>query len=180
MKKLTAVIALALLSACSSYEIGHDYDVEADFDQYRTYRWMPLAPDSTAQGAAAARTQNTLLDKRIRGAVDESLAAKGFTPDEDDPDVLVVYHTGLKDRVDVTDWGYTYSGSYWGWAGRDVDVYNYTEGTLIVDLVDAGSKQLVWRGSATGVVRADRSPEERDRVMKDVVAKMFAKYPPRR
>ncbi|HEU4365011.1 MAG TPA: DUF4136 domain-containing protein, partial [Candidatus Krumholzibacteria bacterium] len=117
---------------------------------------------------------------RIRAAVDAALTARGLAANETAPDVLVVYHSGLKDKVDITDWGYSYSGTYWGWAGRDIDAQNYTEGTLIVDLVDASSRQLVWRGSATGVVDPARTPEERERAVREIVAKMFDKYPPRR
>jgi len=119
------------------------------------------------------------LDKRIRGAVDAAMTSKGFTVNTETPDVLVVYHTGMQNKVDVTDWGYSYAGSYWGWAGRDIDVYNYTEGTLIVDLVNTQSKQLAWRGSATGVVDPGRSPEEVQERINDVVTKIFDKYPPK-
>ena len=174
----TSLLAL-LFAACSSYDIHHDYDVEADFSRYRTWGWMPAAPEA-AQDVDAARASNSLVDRRIRAAVDAALTAKGLTADETAPDVLVVYHTGLKDKVDITDWGYSYSGTYWGWAGRDIDAQNYTEGTLIVDLVDASSRQLVWRGSATGVVDPARTPEERERAVREIVAKMFDKYPPRR
>ena len=176
MRILPAFLLLAV--ACASYEIHYDYDVEANFAGYRTYGWAPL-PATAEQGADAARARNTLLDRRVRSAVDAVLALEGFTP-ADPPDVLVVYHTGLKDRVDITDWGYTYSGTYWGWAGRDIDAQTYTEGTLIVDLVDAATGQLVWRGSATGAIDPERTPEERDRAMQKVVAKIFEKYPPRR
>ena len=116
--------------------------------------------------------RNSLLDKRIRGAVDAAMTSKGFTVNTETPDVLVVYHTGMQNKVDVTDWGYSYAGSYWGWAGRDIDVYNYTEGTLIVDLVNTQSKQLAWRGSATGVVDPGRSPEEVQERINDVVTKI--------
>ncbi len=177
---LAAVAACVLFLGCSQYEIKSDYDVDANFPAFRTYAWM--MPEATTEGATSANTamqQNTLLDKRIRGAVDGAMASKGFTVNTETPDVLVVYHTGMQNKVDVTDWGYSYAGSYWGWAGRDIDVYNYTEGTLIVDLVNAQSKQLAWRGSATGVVDPGRSPEEVQERINDVVTKIFDNYPPK-
>lgn len=169
-----------MLTACSSMEITHDWDVEADFSRYHTYRWMPVAAAPAGQDADAARASNTLLDRRIRSAVDAAMASKGYGVAPGSPDVLVAYHTGLKDRVDVTDWGYVYSGEYWGWTGRDIDVQNVTEGTLIVDLVDASTHELLWRGMASGEVNPDRSPQERDRAMHELVARMFEKYPPKR
>jgi hypothetical protein len=62
--------------------------------------------------------------------------------------------------------------------GNDIDVYNYTEGTLIIDLVNATSNQLAWRGSATGVVDPGRSPEQVQERINDVVGQIFANYPP--
>jgi hypothetical protein len=175
---LAAVAAAAFLVGCSSYDIKYDYDVDSNFSAFKTYRWIPRPSSSGATSARTAVQSNTLLDKRIRSAVDAQMAAKGFTQSEDNPDVLVVYHTGMQDKVDVTDWGYTYAGSYWGGVGRSVDVYSYTEGTLIVDLVQASSHELVWRGSATGVVEPGRTPEQIEARLNDVVGRIFANYPP--
>jgi len=173
-------LSVAMTTACSSVAVYHDYDVEADFSRYRTYQWLPSAPDSTLRGTDAALTGNTLLDRRIRNAVDAAMGAHGFTVAPGDPDLLVAYHTGLKDRMEITDWGYTYSGEYAGWVGRDVDVQNFTEGTLIIDLLAPGTRQLVWRGTATGEIHPRSKPEERDRAMKELVARMFKDYPPHR
>jgi hypothetical protein len=178
-RTLVAVATCALLAACSQYDIKYDYDVESNFQNFRTYAWIPQQISEGSTSASTAMQRNTLLDKRIRSAVDVNMAAKGFTVDENNPDLLVVYHTGMQNKVDVTDWGYTYSGSYWGWAGRDIDVYNYTEGTLLIDLVQAHDKELVWRGSATGVVDPNRSPEEVQERINDVVAQIFSNYPPK-
>ena len=171
--------ACVVLAGCSEYDIKYDYDVDSNFTAYHTYAWIPVTINEGSVNANTALQKNTLLDKRIRGAVDGQMLAKGFKLDEQNPDVLVVYHTGMQNQVDVTDWGYSYAGSYWGWAGRDIDVYNYTEGTLIVDLVNAKSKQLAWRGSATGVVEPGKSPEEVQERINDVVAQIFANYPPK-
>ncbi|HXV13899.1 MAG TPA: DUF4136 domain-containing protein [Candidatus Krumholzibacteria bacterium] len=177
---LAATAACLLVAGCSSYDIKYDYDVDSNFAAYRTYAWIPQKISETGTSASVAMQRNTLLDKRIRSAVDANLAAKGMTVSEEAPDLLVVYHTGMQNKVDVTDWGYSYAGSYWGWAGRDIDVYNYTEGTLIVDLVSSQTKQLAWRGSATGVVDPGRSPEEVQERINDVVSQIFANYPPKK
>jgi hypothetical protein len=167
-----------LLAGCSAYDYKYDFDTEANFAAYKTYAWIPITINQGATTARAALRSNTLLDKRIRTNVEAQLAAKGFTKVEENPDVLVVYHTGVQNKVDVTDWGYTYSGSYWGWAGRDIDVYSYTEGTLIIDMVEAADKQLVWRGAATGVVEPGSPPEKLEQRIQEVIAGIFANYPP--
>ena len=153
------LVGMGWLTGCSSsVSVNHDYDTEADFTQYKTYTWAPVATSPT--GDAAAGTANSLLNRRIRNAIEHQLADKGMQPDSDNPDLLVVYHVGVKDKVQVTDWGYSYSSHYWGMGTRDIDVYQYQEGTLIIDLVDTRSKTLVWRGSGTKVVESNRGSGE--------------------
>ncbi len=179
-RSLAAMLACVSLVGCSQYDINYDYDIDSNFSAYRTYAWIPITINEGSTTAKSAMQSNTLLDSRIRGAVDSNLKAKGLTLNEETPDLLVVYHTGMQNKVDVTDWGYSYAGSYWGWAGQDIDVYNYTEGTLLVDLVNSKTKQLAWRGSATGVVDPGRSPEQVQQTINDVVGQMFQNYPPKK
>ena len=177
---LIAMLGIALLAGCSSYDIKYDYDVDSNFAAYKTYNWIPRTISEASGSAKTAIQSNSLLDERIRKAVDAQMQAKGFTLDEANPDVMVVYHTGAENKIDVTDWGYTYAGSYWGGGlGRSVDVYQYTEGTLIVDMVATDNKKLVWRGSATGVVDPSSSPEQREARINDVIGRIFEKYPPK-
>ena len=177
-----AMLGVVWLAGCSpSYDIKYDYDMDSNFSAFKTYKWIPREISNASGGAKTAVQSNTLLDQRIHRAVDTQMTAKGFTLTEENPDVMLVYHVGLANKVDVTDWGYTYAGSYWGGGmGRSVDVYQYTEGTLIVDLVNASTKQLAWRGSATGVVEPGRTPEQMEARLNDVAAQIFANYPPKK
>ncbi len=174
-----AVATCIAFIGCSQYDIHYDYDMDSNFASYRTYAWAPQPTAEGSTSASAAMQNNSLLQDRIRRSVDTAMASKGFTVNTENPDVIVVYHTGMQNKVDVTDWGYSYAGSYWGWAGRDIDVYNYTEGTLLVDLVDPKQKKLVWRGSASGVVDPGRTPEQIQQRLDDVVSQMFQNYPPK-
>jgi hypothetical protein len=179
---IAALAGLAILAGCSSgYDIKYDYDMDSNFSAFHTYKWISRTVTNANGSAATAQQNNSLLEKRIHSAVDTQMSAKGFTLTEDNPDILLVYYVGLKDKIDVTDWGYTYAGSYWGGGmGRNVDVYQYTEGTLIVDMVNASDKQLAWRGSATGVVEPGRSPEQMEARINDVAARIFKNYPPKK
>lgn len=181
-KMILALAGIALLAGCSSgYDIKYDYDMDSNFSAFHTYKWMERTVTNANGSAAVAQQNNSLLEKRIHSAVDTQMAAKGFTLTEDNPDVFAIYYVGLKDKIDVTDWGYTYAGSYWGGGlGRNVDVYQYTEGTLIVDLVNASTKQLTWRGSATGVVEPGSPPEKVEARLNDVAARIFQNYPPKK
>ena len=97
----------------------------------------------------------------------------------DNPDLLVVYHIGTQEKIQVTDWGYRYSDYYWGYGGRQIDVYQFTEGSLVIDLVDAETTNLVWRGTGTGVVDQDqKSPEEMQARANEVINKIMKSFPP--
>jgi hypothetical protein len=178
---IAALLGIALLAGCSSgYDIKYDYDMQQNFSQFHTYNWIEKTVTNANGSATQAMQTNSLLDKRIKSAVDAQMTAKGFTLTTDNPDVLLNYYVGLKDKIDVTDWGYTYAGSYWGGGlGRNVDVYQYTEGTLIVDMVDAANHALAWRGSATGVVEPGSPPEKVQARINDVTARIFKNYPPK-
>ncbi len=178
---LAAIVALAVaVVGCSPINVKYDFDTSADFAVYKTFSWIeqPIKPVSDVR---TAQRLNTLLDKWIRTAVDAQLAAKGMTLVTENPDVLLVYHTGVDQKIDVEDWGYSYPRyPYGGWYGGQVDVYEYQEGTLIVDVIDAKSHQLVWRGTATKTIDEDATSQERQANLNEVVRRMFADYPPKK
>ena len=153
--------ALALLAAgCASAKVTTDWDRGANFGAYNTYAWM-----ETPQMQALQR--NSLFDKRLRSSVERQLDAKGFRKTDGDADLLLVYHAGMRDKLDVQQSGYF---------GRNVSVRQYQQGTLVVDLVDAKRKELVWRGTASGEVdKPDPSGEALDKTL----SKMFESFPPR-
>lgn len=170
--------AAAALSCSQQTAVNADYDTSADFTRYKTYAWLDevLPQDKIPE---ELRRANDITDRRIRAAVNEEMAAKGFTATKSSPDLVIFYHVGVEDKVDVTDWGYSYAstGRYWGWNTRNVDTYNYQEGSLILDFVDANSKVLVWRGTAQKVLE-NLTPEEADQMIKDTVREVMALYPP--
>ncbi len=180
---VAAIAALALMAGCSSLSTSYDYDANADFAKYRTFAWM-AKPEAAPGDAAQARRNSDLLDRRIRSAVAGELAARGISEDAGGPGLLAVYHIGVEEKIQVTDYGYNYSpySAYWGYGygGRSIDVYQYQQGTLIIDLIDASTKNLVWRGSGTKAL-SDRqlSPEELQERVNKIVAKIMETYPPK-
>jgi hypothetical protein len=169
--------AAALLAAgCSSVSTSFDYDTEADFSQLRTFAWMP-SDQPAGSGAQQARLSNDLFTQRLRRAVNANLEAKGYSIDTEDPDFVVVYHTGVQDKVNVTNWGYTY-GPYWGPWGQSVDVHQYTEGTLIIDFIDWETKNLIWRGTAQKALSNRPDPDRVESVLQEIVDKTLKPFPP--
>ena len=174
------LVGMTWLSGCgSSISVNHDYDTTIDFSGYQTFDWAERASSQSNLDATGAA--DGLLDQRIRNAVNQILPSRGLNRDEANPDLLVVYHVGIQDKVQVTDWGYSYSRYYWGMGTRDIDVYEYQQGTLIIDLVDNQAKTLVWRGTGTKTIgSSSTSPEQQQKNINDAVGKILSQYPPGR
>jgi hypothetical protein len=175
------IIAIAFLGivysiGCSTaYDISYDFDRAADFSGLRTYDWLP-EPE---------KSEMSDLDlRRIQRAVGVALKDKGFIKSTSNPDFLVASHLGTKDKVNASAWGYGYGpyrrywGGYWGHGG--VSVYQYEEGTLILDFVLPDSKNLIWRGTAKSVVDNANTPDKRDKLINVAVQKILQQFPPNR
>jgi len=173
---LAGVVAVTL-AGCSGMSIRSDYNPQANFDDYSTYAWMP-APTS-----GDPRIDNALVEGRVKAGVDNALAAKGYrlTTNANEATFWVGYHLGIEGRMDVTNVN-TYYGYGWGpWYGgmyRDTQVRYYDQGTLLIDIVDAGVKELVWRGTAEAEIRPDTRPEDRERRLNEAIAKILERFPP--
>jgi hypothetical protein len=160
MLSLLPPLVLALACAGPQVSVNHDYDRRADFASLRGYGWLPQP------------ARDGFLDVRVRAAVDQQLAAKGYARWPIEPDFFVAYHVVARDRVEVEERGYGY-----GRLGRTTRVSRSTEGTLILDVIHARTMQVLWRGHASGTLDPEASPEERDRRMNDAVARLLAAFP---
>jgi Domain of unknown function (DUF4136) len=191
MNRATRILVMALaavMGGCSSMEISVDYDPEVTFASLQTYGWLDRPQKATGDPRIDG---NTILEKRIRDAVDTELATRGFRKVTSDPDFLVAYHVSLDKRRSVqtlnsyygygAGWGYGYGASYRPgyWAGApETYVYEYEEGTLILDIVNPDNKELIWRGSATDEVHFKSTPEKDQTQLNEAVRKMLEKFPP--
>lgn len=164
----------ALFAGCSSVKLGNDYDPAADFARYDSFDWLDNRPEVTGDANAAGA-----LDARLRRAVGSELVSKGMVLDSENPGLLVIYHVGEDDEIDAGRWGYRYEDVGKGWGG-DIDVRAYRAGTLVVDLIDAATKRLIWRASAEGVFREKDAPESAESRMSEAVHRMLQLYPPAR
>jgi hypothetical protein len=165
-----AIAAAALLSACATLETSVDFDRSVDFSKFRTYKWIE-------SGGVPA---NAIVVKRLTGAIDRQLRARGLAP-ADPADLLVAMHARLTRQIVLRSegigWGY---GRGW-WRGNII--YTRPEeipvGTLVVDLVDAKTDQLVWRGIAHRVLDPDAPISEKERDADETARRLFERFPPR-
>jgi hypothetical protein len=106
--------------------------------------------------------------------MDTALEEKGYRRAPGSPDFLIAIHISTERKIDVTDYGYSVSRR---WPTRDVDVRSYKQGTVIVDFIDAGTKEMFWRGTASGIM-ADRTPEQQEALAKEAATKLVKEFPP--
>ena len=159
----SAALALAV-AGCSGLKVKTDYDPSVDFARYKTYAWLkPPVKDEASESAVDELTdpfaRNSLLDKRVRNAVEKELAARGFQKAADGSGSFrVAYHVILKDKTRVRSGPGVYYGGYYdrghyGASYSGVSSYEYQEGTLLIDVIDARSDSIAWRGWAIGTNR---------------------------
>ena len=163
-----ASVGAALLFAAASFaqQVKTDYDHQAEFSQYKTYSWEKV------------QTQNPLWVDRIKRAVDAALTAKGWTPVESGGSVAILAMEMAQNHPTLNTY-YDGFGGGWRWGGFGevtTTVNNYTVGTLVVDLFDANSKKLIWRGSSSETL-SNKSDKNIKALDKDV-QKMFEHFPP--
>jgi hypothetical protein len=162
-RHMITALALAALTAGVVYaqHVTTDSDPAAPFATYKTYAWTP--------GTASAIS---LSEQRIHDGVNAQLQAKGMTQVDSNPNVFVATHVTTRTVPQVIADGF----GPWGFGGGMATVQTYTEGTLVVDLYDATTRKMVWRGVAQATV-SDK-PEKNAVKIDKSLAKMFARYPP--
>ena len=184
MWRTTLYLAMAwlCLQACTSIDVKTDFDPSADFTRFHTFAFAGLT-DITKTGLL----DNSLTRKRIEMGVSRELTKKGLQEVKLDehPDLLVNYWLGTKDKQRVQGTGGPgygggyYGGGYgWGASYSTVTTYEYTEGTLVVDLVEPTNKELQWR--ATMVANLEDTTEENIELGNKAITKAFENYPPKK
>lgn len=173
---LAALLLLAPL-ACSTVQVSVDYDPDEDFSAYRTYAWLPGTPEATGN----SRLDTPMIHQRVREAIDQTLADKGFRRVEANPDFWVAYFMSVEKKIDVYTTNRLYGGYGWTVSIPETRVSEYDEGSLIIDVSDAREKELVWRGIGQGRLRKTplEDPEEQRKEVYRVVDEILADFPPK-
>jgi hypothetical protein len=163
-------VALCGPYCLSAQTIRFDYDHEANFSAYHSYRLVKIKEDPAV---------NQLADQRIQAAIEAELMKKGLQKVTTGGDVLVGYQTAIGQETQYT----TFNdgvGPGWGWRSTGISTttsQNIPVGTLAIDIMDPAKKQLVFRGTASGTL-SDKPEKNADKINKSV-KKIFDKYPPK-
>jgi hypothetical protein len=151
-----------------------DFDRTFDFSTLKTYAWKihPAMKDNL-------ELRESVGAELVRMAVSRELLDRGFVPTEEEFADFYVTGFGTRGRrSEITGGigGWYSSGPYYMQGWETVMVRNYMEGTLILDIVDAKTKQLAWRAYCKGAVS---NPSKRDKVVDKALKKALKNFPPK-
>ena len=172
-KAVFILMGMMLLFAgkLSAQQVKTDFDRNANFGQYKTYSWEQV------------KTKDALDVGRIKAAVNAALAAKGWTQVDSGGDVSIIAMEMTHDQQTLNTF-YDGFGGGWGWrrfggggfgeATTTTDTYKV--GTLVVDLFDTKTKQLVWRGSSSDTISSNSNKNIQN--LNKGVEKLLKQFPP--
>jgi hypothetical protein len=175
-KAKSAVVQLGLamgliLLACGT-TLAQDVSTNAmpgtDFSKYHTYKWVPI------EGAAAP---NQILDAQIKSSIDSQLAAKGLTKtDGEKADLFIGYQISVDQERQWNAYGT--GGLRWGGGMGSATSSTISIGTLVLDMYDPTTKQLVWTGRATKTLDPKSSEEKKQKNLDKAMAKLLKNFLP--
>jgi hypothetical protein len=176
MRRFALAAALSFVGATAfTQDVKTDFDKSVDFSKYKTFAVK-----------IGTSWNNQISEKRIMDEVSQTLTEKGWTATEADPDALVVLH-GATEKQRTLNTFYSGMGGYGtygyrGWGGMGgmgsatTTVSEYLVGTLVVDIFDAKTKALMFRGTASDEI-SDK-PEKNIKKVDKAANKMFKDFPP--
>ena len=172
-KVRNAMTAIAMVVLAATFTMAQDVKYNfmpgTDFAKYHTYKWVPIKGGSHP---------NQIVDSQIKQAVDSQLAAKGLTKTDDEKaDLYVGYQIAVDQEKQWNAYG---MGGAWRFGGGMATATSSTidVGTLVLDMYDPTTKQLVWTGRATKTMSPSNNPEKNQKNLDKAMQKLLKHYPP--
>jgi hypothetical protein len=191
---LTAAGVVTLAGCASAINVRTALSPDASLHGLHTFRVLPT-PKPKIAGAVSSTNDpmlvNSISNRALRTDLAQEFAGLGYVATDSNPDFCVAYYASTKQQLDVTYWdyGYAWQPGWWsGWGrrwgrgwGRDWGmqsgpvVTQYTQGTVIIDVIDPKSKELLWRGQGIAAVSDNEQQYEQD--LKATVEAIVDKFP---
>lgn len=168
---LGAGLSLALFSGCATAgpTVASHPDSAVAYSNYKTFQILKPSNWGTTGNDAATPT----LVRQVRQETEAAFVAKGLEKSPDAyADLLILVHGGVAEKIDVQNWGLSYGRFARGFAGPQ-ELTPYKEGALFIDVFDAKSRELIWRGSAKAEINDAPDPDK----VKAAVETIVARYP---
>jgi hypothetical protein len=174
---LILIVSLIMVACSPSITVNTDYDRKVDFTTYKSFTFYQLSDKGPGL--------SELNRERIVNSIRSELIKKGFVEISNNPDLIINATTLVNEKKQITatnyyNYGGYYRPYYWGPAYGGPTVYNVTElkeGSLIIDVIDASSKHLVWQG--TGNEEIDIPMKNAEVEIPRAVIRILSGFPPR-
>jgi hypothetical protein len=166
------VVLGAALMACvvtTGQDVRYNYMPGTDFSKYHTYKWVSI------EGGGHP---SQIVDAEIKQAVDSQLTSKGLTKtDSEKADLYVGYQIAVDQEKQWNGFGMG-GGLRWGGMASATSS-TIAVGTLVLDMYDPSTKQLVWTGNATKTLDPSSNQEKNQRNLNKAMQKLLKNYPPK-
>jgi CRISPR/Cas system CSM-associated protein Csm5 (group 7 of RAMP superfamily) len=175
--KFVIIVFALMLTSCSAIKVSTDYDAQVDFSKFNTFAFYKPGIDKA--------DISDLDKKRVLRAIEAELLLQGFMK-SDNPNMLVSFFTKSRERVNVNQnqnnmgFGWGMGWNPWmmgGMNNNNVNVSQFTEGTLFIDFIDTEKKELVWQGIGTGALKIENREKKEARI-KEFVKEIISRFPP--
>jgi uncharacterized protein DUF4136 len=177
MKLMPLVLGLMLGAASPAFASAHsDYTKSFPLRTLKTFEFKDqhrISRDPLAN--------NDIWANDVRSAIRDDLTSHGMVEVTDGhPDFQVAFYVGLRERYDIDTVGYGFPfhrgfrSGWWGWPrGYDAWAVPYTESTLIVDMIDTHTNQLVWRGYDTDTLSTGKADKTLTKAVDNVMSRFY-------
>jgi hypothetical protein len=176
MRKLFITVVILLVVgtvAAVKMKAYVGYDKNVDLGAIKTFDYRDTLDTSVIDKAPPVHEMIKLL-------IIKKLQDGGMKRDKENPDVLVTYHTDEDQamRMNVTLYQYHYSAGWW-WSplwGSGMDVSSFSQGTLVVDIWNPKTEEIVWRGAVVAVVPENPSPAKAQKTIEKALNLMSKEF----
>jgi len=166
---IAIAIGLMATTFALAQDVKYNFMPGTDFSKYHTYKWVNIEGGSHP---------NQIVDAQIKQAVDSQLSSKGLTKTTDDKaDLYVGYQIAVDQEKQWNAYGMGGGVRWGGMANATSSTINV--GTLVIDMYDPGTKQLVWTGNATKTIDPSGNQEKNQKNLDKAMAKLLKNYPPK-
>jgi hypothetical protein len=174
---LALAAILSFTGGCAtSYDVRTMAAPKVTLTEFRTFHLLPTPPRRDGyvpSGDFDPMVSNSITNRALRASVQSALESRGYIDVEWMPDFVVAVYASARDKLDLTQWQYPYlRGPRW-WVGVPAYGVEYKEGTVIVDIVNPETLDLLWRGSATATLseKPDAMTKELQKAAKAIIEK---------
>ena len=165
MRRLIPIV-LGIFIGCSSPVITSNSGPGVNFNSYTTFCFADYDPEMPVARPDYNNPHNRQI---IEAAIIKELEHLGFQKVERNSELMVQYDIIITEKFDPrVDSAVVYKP----WVDVKADTFNYTEGLLVIRLIDRVPGKLVWQGSITGIL--NRQPETFGKKIEKYLAELFS------